>query len=86
MTLPYQNENRGSSRQRVEVFEVAGVGQRVEHEHLVVRPRRQHVLDEGAADEPGAAGHQNAHYPPLSSVHQCSVTSPPLGSRKPSLE
>ena len=43
----------------LEVRRVAGVGQLVEHAHLVAGG--QEPLDEVGADEPGPAGDQHAH-------------------------
>ena len=44
-----------------EVLEVAGVGQRVERDHLVPRVRQQ-VADHVRGDEAGAAGDENAFH------------------------
>ena len=55
--------NASRSLDVVEVGAVAGVGEQVERDDVVVRMALEPVADEVRADEPGAAGDEQAHEP-----------------------
>ena len=82
---PWTKAKRGSSSNSAQVLAVAGVGEGVEHGHLVVGGR-QHVAHVVRADEPGAAGDEAVVMSWLLRAVRCAGADvrPPHAARSPS--